>query len=815
MNLARQVVVARFSFKERVADAAFSPDGKVIAVAMGRSIQLWCTPSLLHQFSAFSLLKQFTTHHDDVTSVSWSPNGRYIVSGSADLTCRIFSFGGEPGYIPVTLSGHREKIVSAVFGDDDTIYTVSADGALFVWLWKQLDASSSSSGALKAGKRPRSADGAGAGGAAALASKDRHAVPAPYSSSAASGAGSHDISAGEWWLSNKHYLRQEGGTRVTSAAFHRPRSLLVVGLSDGVFGIYSMPGCENVHTLSISQQNITAAAINAGGDWIAFGSSALSQLLVWEWTSETYVIKQQGHSNDVNCTAFSPNGQLIATGGDDGKVKVWNTASGFSFVTFAEHTAPVTAVSFVGGKKGHGLVVVSASLDGSVRAYDLVRYRNFKTFSAPGTPVQFSCVSGDESGEIVCAGGVDPFNVYVWSMQTGKLLDVFAGHQGPVSGLTYSGASGLLASCSWDRSVKLWDVYRSGTATETFTHSADVTSVAVRPDGQQLVCATLDGNLNIWDIKRGVQIGTIDARRDLAGGRKSMDVRTADANSASKHATSICYTADGSAILIGGNSRFVCLYALPSKMLVRRFVITHNRSIEGVLDKLNSKKIGDDGMPVPDDDEFFGSADTKDSRAKEDDALPGVKKGDAASKRNAKRSAWSKAVSFAPSGDMFTAVTPDGVCVYKQDETAAFDPFELGEDITMDAVDEALELGQHARATLLALNLNEAAAVSKAVDACPVDSIRLVVQAVPRMFIPRLVTQLAGMLSPNSPHSAHLEFALAWVLGLLQEHADTLKLNENVAAGLHLLKKALLAHRETLAKLCETNAYTLDFLCMA
>ena len=62
------------------------------------------------------------------------------------------------------------------------------------------------------------------------------------------------------------------------------------------------------------------------------------------------VAQQQGHAADVNAVAYSPNGQLVATGGDDGKVKIWNASSGFCFVTFAEHAAPVTGLAFMGGR---------------------------------------------------------------------------------------------------------------------------------------------------------------------------------------------------------------------------------------------------------------------------------------------------------------------------------------------------------------------------------------------------------------------------------------------------------------------------------
>ena len=81
-----------------------------------------------------------------------------------------------------------------------------------------------------------------------------------------------------------------------------------------------MPGFDAIHTLSISQEAITALGFNQKGDWLAVGSAALGQLLVWEWRSETYVLKQQGHYHDISAVAYSPDGAYIATGADDAKV---------------------------------------------------------------------------------------------------------------------------------------------------------------------------------------------------------------------------------------------------------------------------------------------------------------------------------------------------------------------------------------------------------------------------------------------------------------------------------------------------------------
>ena len=121
----------------------------------------------------------------------------------------------------------------------------------------------------------------------------------------------------------------------------------------------------------------------------------------------------------------------------------------------------------------------------------ICRYRNFRTFASP-RPVQFSCLTLDPSGEVVCAGSHDTFEVYVWSMQNGRLLEVgsrdrscdyhvimfsslqlLTGHEAPVSSLSFSSSRALLVSGSWDKTARLWDVFESKGATETLQLTSD------------------------------------------------------------------------------------------------------------------------------------------------------------------------------------------------------------------------------------------------------------------------------------------------------------------------------------------------------
>jgi periodic tryptophan protein 2 len=291
----------------------------------------------------------------------------------------------------------------------------------------------------------------------------------------------------------------------------------VVGFSSGIFGLYEMPSVANIHTLSIgSNQIIKSCILNTSGDWLALGCPASQQLLVWEWRSETYVLKQRGHAYGMRCMAYSPDGVVICTGGEDGKLKLWNATSGFCYVTLEKsHTAPISAVTFCNSS-----VVLSSSLDGTVRAHDLHRYRTFKTLTTP-TPVQFLSLAVDPSGEIVAAGTTDPFHIYVWNLQTAKLLDVLTGHAGPVCDLAFQKSGGMLASASWDGTVKFWDLYKGNVPSESAQHASDVVCVAFRPDGKEVCTGTIGGLLSFWNTEDAKLKFEIDGRRDIAGGTLS------------------------------------------------------------------------------------------------------------------------------------------------------------------------------------------------------------------------------------------------------------------------------------------------------
>lgn len=74
--------------------------------------------------------------------------------------------------------------------------------------------------------------------------------------------------------------------------------------------------------------------MNNIGDWIAIGCENQGQLMVWEWQSQTYVLKQQAHASGISCLTYSNDGSFIATGGVDAKVRINQSLNEISISSF-------------------------------------------------------------------------------------------------------------------------------------------------------------------------------------------------------------------------------------------------------------------------------------------------------------------------------------------------------------------------------------------------------------------------------------------------------------------------------------------------
>lgn len=558
ISLLSKTIIHRFKFRSPVTCIKYSPDGKRFAVATDRTVLVYYSPGKTRELNPFTLNRSYHGAYDDVTCIDWTSDSNVFAAGSKDMNTKVYGARKFQNLHVYSLGGHKDEIMGCFFQEDSLdLYTVCRSGSLNVW---ECDTDLDQ-----------------------LMPMERKEVVS-YSAEDPMETGNiteNDRTDDDHQLNNinqtkpmekvnysrlsKYFYNKEGDfNSVTAVAFHKPKQIIVTGFASGAFYLHELPNFNLIHSLSISEQHISTACFNKSGDWLALGCSGLGQLLVWEWQSETYILKQHGHFNNMTSLDYSPDGRYIVTGGEDSKVKVWDTSSGFCFVTFIEHKAPVTDVTFTSS----GYVIVSASLDGTVRAFDMHRYRNFRTFTSP-KPVQFVCLAVDHSGEMVSAGSHDTFEIYLWTMRTGHLLDILSGHEAPVTSIAFSKQDALLVSGSWDGLVKLWNVIDGKGARETLQIGHDVLAVAFNPNGKEIAVSSLNAEITIWDVQHAVQKGSIECRHDMGAGRGELDRVSSKTKVQGKSFDTISYTADGQAIIAGGKCLNICLYSVKVRIIFK------------------------------------------------------------------------------------------------------------------------------------------------------------------------------------------------------------------------------------------------------
>ncbi|XP_049865183.1 periodic tryptophan protein 2 homolog [Pectinophora gossypiella] len=801
ISLLTCTVIHRYKFKQQVNAVKFSPDGKYFAACCDDTVFIMTAPcSFTGEFRSFVMKRVFKKAHDDVTCLDWSSCSKLLAVGSKDTTTKIYTLDYLDNLNMYSLSGHTDKIVGVFFEKKSLdLITVSRNGQVCLWEasidMDDLVTSSVQISHKKRRKLQKDDDSEDDVNEKNVIEKDKEI--GSDDEELKPEVKVEDDKKLTYKKLGRHYIgdairNAHHKVKLTAAEYHKNTKILVTGFSSGIFFLHEMPDVNLIHTLSISEHRISSIAISAPGDWIAFGCPNIGQLLVWEWQSEQYVMKQQGHSLDMTCLAYSPDGLYIVTGGYDGKVKVWNTMTGFCIVTFSEHQSTVTSIEFSANKK----FFVSSSLDGTVRCYDLTRYRNFRTLTSPSL-VQFSCVALDSSSELCAAGGQDVFEIFLWSIKFGKLLDVLGGHEAPVSCLSFSPtlASSRLASASWDKTVRLWNCIESSTDCETVQLTSDALQVVFRPDGQEIAVSTLDGNISFFDATTCEQAGTIEGRADLGSGRADADLITPEKMLKTKAFTTICYSADGSCILGAGNSKHVCLYSVKESILIKKFVVTQNRSLDAVNDFINRRLLSEFGnMALIEERTELEGGDVSVS-------LPGVKQGDMAD-RNVKPEVRVHCVRFSPTGENFAVAATEGLLIYSQNAglDGTFRPYRLQEGSTPVAVKQLLKEKSWGPALVAALQLNEHDVITECIEAVPASYIELTVTNLEPDYADRLLHSISRLLE----HSRHLEHLLLWLRASLTVHKRKFP-----PTALLALEKVLTVRYSQLTNICDFNKYTI------
>ncbi|MEW6493340.1 MAG: AAA-like domain-containing protein [Cyanobacteriota bacterium] len=209
-----------------------------------------------------------------------------------------------------------------------------------------------------------------------------------------------------------------------------------------------------------------------------------------------------GHSSPVLAVDASPDGQLIAIGGSDRTVKLWQPDG--TLLQTLQHTATVFALRFSPDSQG----LVTSSTDGSIYLWSR-EGKLLKTFQGHSAAIWDIALSPD--GQRIASASEDR-TIRLWSAD-GKRLKTLTGHQGGVWGVAFSPDGNLLASSSGDGTVKVWTL--DGELVRTLEgHSAAVWDVefALLADKSgtkrpTIVSASADNTVKLWQPDGGAGTG--------------------------------------------------------------------------------------------------------------------------------------------------------------------------------------------------------------------------------------------------------------------------------------------------------------------
>jgi WD40 repeat protein len=225
--------------------------------------------------------------------------------------------------------------------------------------------------------------------------------------------------------------------------------------------------------------------------------------------------------DSVLTLALSPDKNKLAAAGCDRLIRVWDISKGAAGAkleqTIENHADWVFGLAFA----PDGKTLLSASRDKTAKGWDLAAKESVLTFPDHQNAVYAVAVSGD--GKTGISAGEDG-NVRFWQAtdtkkQIGKQIRVSGGHGKGVFRLALhnDAKKPLLATCSADATVRLWDA-NSGSNLKTLTGLRDwVYALAMSPDGTLVAAGGYDGEVRVWRTADGKLVKAFNASPGYAG----------------------------------------------------------------------------------------------------------------------------------------------------------------------------------------------------------------------------------------------------------------------------------------------------------
>ena len=418
-NIHTQYSILRFEGHEKVVNSvAFSPDGKYIASGSHD-----CTIRLWNVETGEAAFKPFEGHKDKVFSVVFSPNGEYIASGSKDHTIRLWNI--KTGKMTVKpFEGDIVECATSVSFTCDGKYIMFVPQNLIIHIW--------------------------------------------------------NIETGGMVL--KPFLGKDEDFQVRRVAISPDGMYIASSSMEAPLQLWNIKAAQATFKPLITTLP-TSLSFSPDGKYLASGSYRTIQLWDVE-TGEMLSRPFEGHQEFVVSVMFSPDGEYIVSGSFDSTVRIWNVQTGEAALEPFEGHVGVVSASF----SPDGKYIISGSYDCIIRLW------KFETNKVGLRPIEWhtdsiTSVSFSPDGKYIASGSSD-HTVRLWNVETGRAaLKPFKGQTSPVTtSVSFSPTGEYIASGS-SNIIRLWNAKTGELEVEFAPFELEegyITSISFFPDGKHI-----------------------------------------------------------------------------------------------------------------------------------------------------------------------------------------------------------------------------------------------------------------------------------------------------------------------------------------
>lgn len=280
---------------------------------------------------------------------------------------------------------------------------------------------------------------------------------------------------------------------ITAMDFNPLSSQVAVGGADGTVQLMGFDEVTQSRLLGKHRGVVTATAFSRGGDILASGGA---DYLVKLWNlegSSVDPVDLSEHENRISSIAFSPNGDGLVSGSIDGAVLFWLLENGNKDRMLGKHGGNVLSVAF----DSEGRMLASGSADKNVLLWNLQDKNNpaiSDSLHFTSTP---RALAFSPQADFLAVGCEDGATRLV-SLRR-EQVQILRGHQKRVNSVAFNPSGSLLASGSSDKTIRLWDLQQlEANPIVLSEHKSSIRSVAFTATGDTLVAGTFGKEIALW-----------------------------------------------------------------------------------------------------------------------------------------------------------------------------------------------------------------------------------------------------------------------------------------------------------------------------